>query len=84
MRVVKLDRRHRLGKQGFTHAFRFERYGPELNIIEQHLAKKYGYSWNNEKCWGSYWGKQSSNGTRIYWIGFRNENLVTQTLLSLK
>jgi hypothetical protein len=84
MRIVKLDRRHRLGKQGFTHAFRFEGYDPNLSTIEQALAKKYGWSWNNEKCWGSYWGKRSANGTRICWIGFRDEKLITQTLLSLK
>jgi hypothetical protein len=84
MKVVKLDRRHRLGKQGFTHAFRFEGYESSVVDIEKNLSTKYGYSWNNEKCWGSYWGKKSVNGSRLYWIGFRNEQLVTQTLLSLK
>jgi hypothetical protein len=85
MKVVKLNRRHRLGKQGFTHAFRFDGWEPEMMTIENSLTRKYGLSWNNEKCWGSFYGKKSKvSGNRVFWIGVRNETLITQTLLSLK
>lgn len=83
MKVIKLDNRHRLFKQGFTHAFRCDGWGSKAQAIENTLSNKYGMSWSNEKCWGTYWGKKSPTGNRIYWIGLRGEALVTQTLLSL-
>jgi len=83
MKVIKLDNRHRLYKEGFTHAFRFQGWEQDYSKVESTLSQKYGVSWNNQKCWGTYWGKQSVTGDRVYWIGLRSEALVTQTLLSL-
>ena len=84
MRIVKLDNRHRLYKEGFTHAFRFSGWTDKCRAVESTLSNKYGVSWNNTKCWGSYWGKPSRSGSRIIWIGVRNEALLSQVLLSLK
>lgn len=84
MKVIKLDNRHRLYKEGFTHAFRFNGFEKEYTAIENVFSRKYGYSWNNSKCWGTYWGKTSKNGSRVIWIGVRNESLVTQALLSVQ
>lgn len=82
MKVVKLDNRHRLFKEGFTHAFRFTGWTDKQQSISRYFEKQYGYSWNNEKCYGTYWGKRDTNGSRVYWIGVRNETLITQALLA--
>lgn len=82
MKVIKLDRRHRLYKEGFTHAFRFTNWS-DARPLESYYEKQYGYSWDNKKCYGTFWGKPSAAG-RIYWIGVRNESLVTQALLALQ
>ena len=82
MKIVKLDNRHRLFKEGFTHAFRFTSWNEQHRKISNYFEQKYGYSWDNRKCYGTYWGKPGRTGSRIYWIAVRNESLVTQALLA--
>lgn len=84
MKVIKLDNRHRLYKEGFKFGFRFDGYTKEYSTVESAFTKKYGTSWNNQKCWGTFWSKPSRDGKRVLWIGVREESLISQLLLSLK
>jgi hypothetical protein len=87
MKVVKLDRRHHLHRKGYTYAFRFNNWSSEAQDIESVLRNKVykNDSWRTSN-WDTFWGKAKRNGydrTRPYWIGVRNETVVTQILLSL-
>lgn len=81
-RVVKLDRRHKNYKYGFTHGLRFNGFTNEAIKCEHMLQNMYPdnrvYSAN--RAWTYYW---SSGRTGIYWINVRHESDITGVLLSL-
>lgn len=85
--IVKLDRRHKKYKDGFTHAFRFE-HGFCYDAIkcEQILQNMYpdnrSYSANPDHF--SYsWGSNRARRPRIYWLNVKRESDITMVLLSL-
>jgi hypothetical protein len=82
MKVVKLDNRHRLYKEGFTHAFRFTSWSDEARKIERVLSNKLGSQYAHWPKWKSHWGKAVPMGGRPYWLGVREEKVITQVLLS--
>jgi hypothetical protein len=87
MKVVKLDGRHNLYRKGYTHAFRFNNWNDNARAVENALRNKVykNDSWRSSN-WDTFWGKANRDGydrTRPYWIGVRNEAVVTQILLSL-
>lgn len=86
MKVVKLNRRYKAYKEGFTHALRFNSWHPKAGEIENFLIKRYGnqYSWNKPQSqWTSGFGSRpSSSDSRPYWINLRRESDVTMILLS--
>jgi hypothetical protein len=86
MKVIKLDRRHRLHRLGFAHAFKFEDgFKEDRHIIlnlERTLEAQYGLS-NEKNVWKWQWNSRSTNGNRVYYIGVRNEAIVTQLLMML-
>lgn len=89
MKVIKLDRRHNLYRKGFTHALRFNNWDTTVNNFEKVLQNKYpvnSSNWRNS-MWETHWGKavRTSRGgrSRPYWIGVKNEAILTQVLLSV-
>jgi hypothetical protein len=86
MKVVKLNRRYKAYKEGFTHALRFDHWEKNAGDIEQFLTKRYGsqYNWNKPQSqWTSGFGSRpSSSDSRPYWINLRRESDVSMILLS--
>ena len=91
MKVVKLDRRHRLFRRGMTHAIRFENEWDKQRIVENILTDMYGWSYGNHN-WDTFRGKVKINrGTtelfaprvHTYWVGVRNEADLTMVLLKV-
>ena len=88
MKVVKLNRRYKAYKDGFTHALRFDTWHIKAGEIEQFLTNRYGsqYNWykrHGNSQWTSGFGSRSSKyDARPYWINLRNESDVTMILLS--
>lgn len=88
MKVVKLNRRYKAYKEGFTHALRFDQWGKHVGDIEQFLTNRYGrqYLWHKRHAnsqWTSGVGSRpSSTDSRPYWINLRNEADITMILLS--
>ena len=84
MKVVKLDKRHKLYHNGFTHAFRFDRWNDEARVVENKITEKFKGQYSGK--WQTYWGKAKIiNQVRFrpYWIGVRNDAIITQVLLSI-
>jgi hypothetical protein len=88
MKVVKLNRRYKAYKEGFTHALRLISWSKEAGEIEQFLTTRYGsqYNWYTQpgnRQWSSGFGHRSSKyDTRPFWINLRNESDITMILLS--
>lgn len=88
MKVVKLNRRYKAYKEGFTHALRFNSWSKEAGEIEQILTTRYGsqYNWyklHSNSQWTSGFGHRSNKyDTRPYWINLRKESDITMILLS--
>ena len=89
MKIIKLDKRHKLQRLGFTHAFKFENgFSAEdrqiiLNL-EHMLVEHHGLG-SEENVWMWQWNNNSTRprGHRIYYIGVRNEAIITQLLMML-
>jgi hypothetical protein len=86
MKIVKLDKRHALYKEGFTVAFRLDSfYDKNRPLIDKTLCAMYGAAHlytNKVHMWGTHWGSITRLG-RTYWIGMRNEEDATMVLLGL-
>lgn len=95
MKIVKLDRRNRAFKHGFTHAIRFgagegiSNYMNIKNYLEERYPRPTRYIW----CMASHikyagkWETVESKGhysKRIYWICVKNEALLSMALLSIE
>lgn len=91
MRLVKLDNRHKLFKEGYSHAFRFTSYGDESRSVERTFERVIGpqYSrdnWCNTRStrrWTTQFGKARSSGEpRPYWIGcYSDDAMMVQLAL---
>lgn len=79
-KVIKLNGRYKLYKErGFTHAIRFSSWSTQAGKVEQFLRERYGgeYSWKNDSMWKTHWGKANSSvGSRPYYIGVRDEEMI--------
>lgn len=89
MKIVKLDRRHRLFRNGMTYAFKFENDWANQRIVEDVLRKMYGWEYGNDN-WNTFRGKIKINKDRWghldgrvhpYWIGVKNEADITAVML---
>lgn len=89
MKVVKLDKRHRLFRRGMTHAFKFENDWNKQRLVENVLCDMYGWGYGNQN-WDTFRGKVKINRNRLghtdgrvhtYWIGVRNPADLTMVLL---
>lgn len=92
MKVIKLDRRHTLYKDGFKFAFRGAWSTTKCAPIERYLSSIYGHHTYDRR---SHWYSTFSNTKRIvsngsghsykaktYYIALRNEIDVTACLLA--
>ena len=86
MKVIKLDRRHKLFYKGMVYAFKFENEWDERTRVEGILRNIYGWEYDNHD-WQTYRGKpvrdktEHYNRTYPYWIGVRNEADITAVML---
>jgi hypothetical protein len=84
MKVIKLDRRHRLHRLGFAHAFKFDNYGAESAKITEIERTLYEIAGDNgeRNSWFWHWSRYKRETTvRPYYIGVRDETMITQILL---
>jgi len=92
MNIVKLNGRHKLFKQGYKVAFRFDNYVDNhdtIRKIQTWLEDQYGseYNWilrTRNFYWQSYWAAaRSRSSSRVYWIGLKNEEDAMMITLSI-
>ena len=82
MKLIKLDRRHRLYHRGYQYAFVVDRWTKESHKIESAIIDIEGHDYSN-----TFWGKRKMDPSvgyvrRPYYIGFKKES--TATLVALK
>ena len=89
MKIVKLDRRHRLFRNGMAYAFKFENEWEERARVENILRGMYGWEYGSRN-WNTYRGKvlvfKSAHGksrTYPYWVGVRKEEDITAVMLQM-
>jgi hypothetical protein len=82
MKLIKLDRRHNLYRQGYQYAFLFTEYGsqvPDSYAVERYVCKAEGLKWYEN----TFYGKREKHRDRTpYYVGFHKES--TATLVRLK
>lgn len=96
MKVVKLDKRNRAFKYGFTHAIRFGAGESSVNFskLKAYLEERYPrptyryYTWSRltPHLYAGSWETVESKGhysKRIYWICVKNEAVLTMALLAV-
>ena len=77
MKVVKLDGRHRLFRNGMTYAFKFVGHPPERIKVQNILRKQYGWEFGRD-TWRTFHGKN-----KIYWVGVKKESDISLVMLQL-
>lgn len=77
MRIVKLDRRHKLHWWGYTHAVRFPRKNADATNVVNALSRFYG---DNSNSWSHY--RSDRRDRPSFWIGVKDEKMLTLALLA--
>jgi len=78
-KVIKLNRRYKLCKEhGFTHAIRYSRWCSDASRVETFFRERYGseYAYKQSFMWRTHWSKCDSTGSRPYFIGVRDEEMI--------
>ena len=97
MKLVKLNRTHRLFRYGCTYAWRFEGFRQEAMRLENFLTRKYGHQFGKgEKKWRAGYGanerytikiegydSEIKQSRAIYWIGIKDPADLTFLLLQI-
>jgi hypothetical protein len=94
MKIIKLDKRHRYYKYGFTAAIKFDGWDKQSINIENWLISKYGPEpWNQngkyKHMWVGFVGKANRKKfidrwqPHPYWICVKNEAVLTMAILSM-
>ncbi len=88
MKIIKLNNRYKLGKEGFAYGLRFpSSYNKKAMAIERKLHEIYGSGWTGSKWFNSRnseWGYFLNAKSREYYIGVREESMLTMILLGLE
>ena len=74
MKVVKLNRTHKLFRFGYTYALRFPRRNMEALKVIDGLTQAFGA---DKTVWKVY----RSDKKRPFWIGFKEESMITMALM---
>lgn len=90
MELVKLNRTHKLGKEGYSHAWKFVGYNYKVrNKLENWLSKTFGkpYTKKGEKNWkachGAYqyvpseWDPGNKDREPVYWVAVKDPAVVS-------
>lgn len=88
MKVIKLDRRHKGYRHGFTHALRFGPVDQNYPLIYTYFARMYPreYKYHLRTFAHDKWMEVSSKHAypnQINWICVKNETLLTMALLTI-
>jgi len=88
MKLVKVRTQWKLHSARMPVALRFDSWGDESRIVETWLKEHHGNeSWSYSDCtsqWKSHWGtSRTTGGPRPYFIGLRDESMVSVILLTL-
>jgi hypothetical protein len=85
MKIVRLDRRFRVHKQGFTVALRFDSYR-EGRDYDKACYRIFGspYYPTIEPIWKDYFSRQRRGSSRVYYIAFRDEKYITWVQLAMQ
>lgn len=81
-KIVKLDKRHTLHSEGFTHALRYDMWDVQRQEIENALTKMFGSQYRKYPKWGTRFGTRSKKTKHlVYWIAVKNESVFTLLML---
>ena len=82
MKIVKLNKTHKLFHEGYTHAVRYTNWSDGASSCEKTMTSLYGDSANyysgRSARWKYYWGRTA------YWIGVEDESMLTMLLLAMQ
>jgi hypothetical protein len=86
MKIIKLDKRYNMCKEGYTHAMRWHRWEPStVNPYEDAMAKLYGadgYAKGNS--WRAAFGHVvKGNKYNPYFIYVKSESMLTMMMLKV-
>jgi hypothetical protein len=86
MKVIKLDRRFKAYKFGFTHAIYFPDWiNGDVRSVASAFQSMYGWDWDYSKPYKGFHGKRNiSTGLRPQYFAVKNESLITQVLLKME
>ena len=90
MKIVKLNRRHKAFRYGFTYALRYDdsHIRSSYEVVKLKLEAMYGHpSWDDHKAryhpWMYVWaGRSSKTGFYVKWIHLKREEDLTLLRLS--
>lgn len=85
MKIIRIDRRFRVHKQGFTVALRFDSYRDGRDY-DRACYRIFGspYYPTIEPIWKDYFGRQRRGAARVYYIAFRDEKYITWLQLAMQ
>jgi hypothetical protein len=84
MKIIRIDRRFRVHKQGFTVALRFDNYRDGRDY-DRACYRIFGspYYPTIEPIWKDYFGRRCRE-SRVYYIAFRDEKYITWLQLAMQ
>jgi len=90
MKIVKMNRRHKAFRYGFTHGLRYEEshMASSFERVKLKLEAMYGHpSWDDRRArhhpWMYVWGKRNpATGYYVKWIHIKREEDLTLLMLS--
>lgn len=80
MKIVRLNKTHKLFHEGYTHAVRYTNWSDGASSCEKAMSSLYGDSanyGNRRSGWKYYWGRTA------YWIGVKDDSMLTMMLLAM-
>ena len=85
MKLIKLDRRHRLHRHGYTWAFRFDYYTNEAAQVEHIVDDIEGRRWTNPRTHFGRAGRDRLNlpRSRPFYVAMSHESTATMVLLKV-
>jgi hypothetical protein len=86
MKIIKLDKRFKMYKAGYTHAMRWTRWEPaKINPYEDAMRKMYGEAWYSKgNSWTIQFGNKSKSAEYTpYYIYVKSESMLTMMMLKV-
>ena len=86
MKIIKLDKRYSMYKEGYTHAMRWTNWEPrKVNPYEAAMRKLYGEEWYAKgNSWRMGFGHAvKGNKSKPYFIYVRSESMLTMLMLRI-